>query len=43
MKSRAERAHKETNQMESVQKELNEMRSLVKGLKRKLGSGSDTD
>ena len=29
--------------METVQKELDEMKSLVKGLKKKLGSDSDTE
>ena len=37
------KSKKETNKMEDLQKEVNEMRNLVKGLKKKIGSDSDTD
>ena len=43
MKDKANNVKKESNAMEDMQKEMNEMRNLVKGLKKKLGSDSDSN
>ena len=43
MKDKTNKAKKEANAMEDMQKELHEMKNLVKGLKKKMGSDSDTD
>ena len=43
VKDKTNKAKKEANAMEDMQKELHEMKNLVKGLKKKMGSDSDTN
>ena len=43
LKNKANKAKKESNAIEDLHKELNEMKNLVKGLKKKMGSDSDSD